>query len=203
MDIVPLARCQKCGLIFRSALFSMFGFEARATGTFVGNSETCPRCGGMADIQDVIGGENLGWRLATEAARLLFNADADRVNFIREVAQGVSRGEISTQEAEQRIGDAGKSIGKVIQFAKEWGLLGVFIAMLSYCNDIKTSRQDLTIEELQRRLDGLAQQQEQTVPDYRAIPRQAPVQLVPTSSSRPGHMSPGDFKTWWDQNKRS
>ncbi|MEW5687434.1 MAG: hypothetical protein AB1942_21160 [Pseudomonadota bacterium] len=195
------ARCRNCGFVFRSA-FAMD--SSQFPSMFISNAEQCPRCGGIAAIQDVVGGQVVGWRdVVQRVADVGRTASTADLQVFRDIATAAQSGEISAERASEWARNLGGSFGDIWDWVnRNAGALGLLVAVLTLIYTIRNDQgDDLKHEQLMERLDQGRPAHEQVVPDYTAPPVDPPAVTLPPRAPR--YMTPEELKAWWNGTRKT
>lgn len=162
----PRALCQRCGLMFQSAFFSGVGTET----TIIGCSESCPRCGGPASVETVIGGQPTGWDLLRDAGQAFRSADLYELQRFQAVAQAAAAGALQAAEAQRQAAEVNLTFARLIALAFQWGIPSLLVALVALWIQIKSAQSDeRDHEEMMRELRGQTQQNEQLLQEWNRL----------------------------------
>lgn len=174
------AYCPNCQLMFQSAVH-----PGMPRGAFIGNRESCPRCGELAHIEDAIGGAPRGFRIFGHAHEALRASDVAELEAFMAAARAVVAGDKSAETAAHDVAQVRDTFASLILFAKEWGLLHLLIAIVgiyvtwAVAQEGKDKTADDMLQELQRSNDIAAEALDEL---KRLGPRpsmQAPADIAP------------------------
>lgn len=197
-----LARCDNCDLVFNSRFFPDSSFMR---GAAIGNSESCPRCGGRAQIQDIIGGEVIGWRdVAERFTSTAQSATVTDLQTFQDIARAAASGEISQERAEEWARNLSSGFGDILTWVnRNSGALSLLLAIVAIIISLRSNRDDdIKHDEMMDALERSRPAAERVVPDYEAPPFDPRVVKVPSS---PYHqpMTPDQLRAWWNSAKKT
>ncbi len=118
--------CRNCDLMFESLAFG----AGVPMGAVVGCTESCPRCGQQAEIENSIGGVPQGFRLIRDAQDALAHSSIVELRALHTVAQSVAVGRQTAEAGAREAAELREVFAKLIVFAKEWGLLHLLVAII-------------------------------------------------------------------------